>query len=363
MVERMSTDKLRQRKSFEGKSALFAVSVVAAFTGCGMHHGDMGDPSSTPIPPIGSEALFVVNGGSNDVTVISTSTHEIVGTISLENAAYPHHIYRSPDRSRLALAIPGADLSGGHGGGGHDGHGISGAILIMDATTGQTMASRRFGISNHNAAFSPDGKEIWTSQMASPGQVLVLDAATLATKTTIEVGNAPAEVTFNLDGKYVFAANGGSNSITVIDADTKAIVKTIAVGTTPVGAWPGRDSIMYVDNEGSKTITAIHGSTLEVVRTYALGFTPGMAATGPKGGLWVTDSDSGKVAIFPAASTVRQAHLAVGAGAHGIAFSGDDKAAYISNQSAGTVSVVDVETLTVKKTLAVGDKPNGMVVR
>lgn len=344
-------------------SILVGTVLSSVIFGCAMEHGMVDDPSSTPIPPIESEALFVVNGGSNSLSVVNSETNEVVGTILLKNAAYPHHVYLSPDRTRLALAIPGIDLSEGHDAGGHGGHGMVGAILIMDANTGETKASRRFDNSNHNAAFSPDGKEVWTSQMATPGKILVLDAASLATKETIDVGDGPAEVTFSVDGKYAFAANGGSNSVTVIDGATKGIVKTITVGNNPVGAWPGKDTIMYVDNEGSKTITAIHGSSLEIVRTYALGFTPGMAATSPEGELWVTDSDSGRVAVYPAGSTDKAAQIAVGPGAHGIAFSRDGKSAYISNQSAGTVSVIDVEIHSVKKTLTVGDKPNGMVIR
>jgi len=255
------------------------------------------------------------------------------------------------------------DLSGGHAGGHDGGQGMAGAILLMDATTGKTKVARIFDAPNHNAVFSPDGKEIWTSQMSSPGKLLVLDAAGLITLKTIAVGDSPAEVTFTQDGKYAFTANSKSGTVTVIDAATKAVVKTIPVGSNPVGAWPGADSMMYVDNEAAKTITAIHGSTLEVIRTYLLGFTPGMAATTPSGELWVTDAENGKVAIYPADSATKSGEVATGAGSHGIVFSRDGKTAYVSNQSAGTVSVIDVEGRSVKKTVTVGDKPNGMVVR
>lgn len=339
--------------------SLATAGILQLFIGCTMEHEAMEKPSSDPIPAIDYEALFVVNGGSNTLTIINASTNEIAGTISLRNATFPHHAYLSPDGSRLALAIPGMDLSGGHAGG----HAMTGAILLMEAATGETAASRTFENPNHNAAFSRDGKEIWTSQMAAKGKILVLDAGTLATKQTIEVGDSPAEVTFTLDGNYGFAANGKSNSVSVIDASTKSLVKTILVGAGPVGAWPGNDSIMYVDNEANQTITAIHGTTLEVVRTYLLGFTPGMAATSPNGDLWVTDSDNGKVVFYPAGTSIKSGEIATAAGAHGIAFSRNAKTAYVSNQTAGTVSVIDVEERKVKKALTVGDMPNGMAIR
>jgi YVTN family beta-propeller protein len=344
------------------KWTLSAAGLVVLLTGCAMEHGTLENPSSTPIPTIDFEALYVVNGGSNSVSVINTATNEIKGTIMLQNAAYPHHVYLSPDISLLALAFPGADLSGGHSGG-HGGHAVKGSLLVMEAATGKTKVSRTFESSNHNAVFSPDGKEIWTSQMTSPGKVLVLNASTLATLSTIAVGDLPAEVTFTRDGKYAFSANGQSNNVTVMDAVTKTVVKTIAVGLNPVGAWPGNDSIMYVDNETAKTISAIQVSTLEIVRTYSLGFTPGMATTSPSGDLWVTDSENGKVVIFTAGTIVKSSELATGAGAHGIAFSKDGNTAYVSNQMAGSVTVIDVVGLSVKKNLTVGSMPNGMAIR
>lgn len=344
--------------------SILAMAVMPAFfAGCAMDHGAMEKPSSNPIPSIDFEALFVVNGGSNTVSVINASTNEIAGTITLKNANFPHHASLSPDGSLLALAIPGNDMSGGHAGGHADGHAMAGAVLLMEAATGKTKASRTFESPNHNAAYSKDGKEIWTSQMAAKGAILVLESGSLATKQTIEVGDSPAEVTFTMDGKYAFAANGKSNTVSVIDAATKSVVKTIRVGTNPVGAWPGNDSLMYVDNETSQTITAIHGATLDTVRTYTLGFTPGMAATDAKGNLWVTDADNGKVVFYPSGSSFKSGDLATGAGAHGLAFSRDGKTAYVSNQAAGTVSVIDVESRAVKKAITVGDKPNGMVMR
>ena len=76
---------------------------------------------------------------------------------------------------------------------------MKGAILKLDALTGETKVARMLDATNHNGIFSPDGKEIWTSQMMMmPGMVLVLDATTLATKQSIDVGDMPAEVTFSL---------------------------------------------------------------------------------------------------------------------------------------------------------------------
>lgn len=330
----------------------------AAFGGDG---AGAGDRSTAPTDTFAYDALFVVNGGDNSISVINASTNEVAATKTLRNASFPHHLNLSPDKAFLAVAAPGRDLSAGHEG---DTGGESRAgILRLDARTGETRAARRLNRPNHNAIFSPDGREIWTSQMTMSGLVLVLDAATLTTKYAIGVGDMPAEVTFSPDGSYAFVANGGSNNVTVIDAATKAVETTVAVGTNPVGAWPGKNGMMYVDNESDKTLTVIDATSLNVVGTYNLGFVPGMAATAPNGELWVTDAEHGKVVFYSATADTKLGELATGGGPHGIAFSADGTTGYISNQNAGSVSVVDIPTRSVTKTIVVGAKPNGIVFR
>ena len=343
---------------------LGAAAIATALLSCEntAHNGHeyMADPSTIAITAITHDALYVVNGGDNSISVINTETDNIIGTIALQNIHYPHHISLSPDGGKLAIAVPGNDLSGGH-----EGHGsgtlVQGIVMMLDAKTGAMQSFKKLAVMNHNAAFSKDGQEIWTTQMSS-GTVLVLKAGNFELLKTIPVGSGPAEVSFSPDGKYAFVANGESDNVTVIDAALKTVVKTIPVGNNPVGAWPASNNVMYVDNETGKSITAIDASTLEIIRTYQLGFTPAMAAVvGTE--LWVTDTQNGKVVIFKTDSDEKVGEITTAAGAHAIAFNADKSKAYISNQNANSVSVIDVATKTVLKTITVGSKPNGIVFR
>jgi YVTN family beta-propeller protein len=323
-------------------------------------HATSDDPSSVPIARVDGPALYVVNGGDNSISVLDPAGRSL-GTIALKNVSFPHHVYLSPDKKKLAVGVPSADLSGGHAH--HAGHAGAGAVLVLDADTGATLASRRFEAPTHNAVFSADGREVWTALMRDAGEVLVLDAGTLEVKQRIAAGAQPAEVTFSADGKIAFVANGGSANVTVIDASTKAVLKTIAVDANPVGAWAGVDGAMYVDCETAKTIKAIDVKTLSVVRTYDLKFTPGMAATPSKSDLWITDADAGKVIFNETAQDNRTGDLATGSGAHAIAFSADGKTAYVTNQSAGSVTVIDVASKRATVTVPVGSRPNGLAYR
>lgn len=240
---------------------------------------------------------------------------------------------------------------------------MSSSILILDSQDGATRRARQLEQMNHNAVFSPDQQEVWTSQMTSPGSVLVLDASTLEIKATVPVENAPAEVTFSPDGRYAFVANTGSDSVSVVEVNSKMVLDTIQVGDEPVGAWPGSNGVMYIDNEAGKSLTAIDANTLAVLRTYSLGFTPAVATVSPDGNLWVTDADNGRVVLYSLTEDTMLGEIETGAGAHAIVFSTNGQSAYITNQGSDAVSVIDVASRAVVKTVDVGSKPNGIVFR
>lgn len=308
------------------------------------------------------DALYVVNGGdgqNGSITVVNADTARVAATFALRGAKWPHHVYLSPDRSRLAVAAPGVDLSGGHGE--QPPPGVRGEVIVVNARSGAIINRATMPAINHNAIYSADGREIWTAQMMT-GTVLVLDANTLQVKQEIRVGVMPHEVTLTPDGRHFYVANSMSGTVSVIDAATKTVVGTVAVGQRPVGAWQALNGYAYVDNEHSMTVSALHRRSLSVTTTFDLGFMPGMAQLGPDGHLWVTDSHHGRAVLY-SLDTVARHHIDTGAGAHAIAFSADGRWAYITNQTADSVSVIDVHRRRVVRTLPTGVKPNGMVFR
>ena len=324
-------------------------------------------------------AAYVVNGESNTISVIDISSDQLRKTFQLGESSmsgmnggngmdmkisWPHHFALHPSNNQLAIGAPGMDLSAGHAGGME---GMGGKIALVDAMGGKVDQVMDLPAMNHNAIYSPDGKELWTSQMEDAGKVLVYDAATLTLKNTIPVGMQPAEITFSQDGKVAFVANGMDNTVTAIDPVTKAVKATIPVGHDPVGAWTGADNKMYVDNEEGKSISIIDVATLQVEETIELGFTPAYATYLPAATpeLWVTDPDNGKVHYFlrMGSGWMNHGSIATGAGAHAVAFTSDGQKAFITNQLAGTVSVVDVPGKKKQTDVSVGQKPNGILIR
>ncbi len=310
-------------------------------------------------------AAYVVNGGSNNVSVIKLSDNTVSETIALNGATFPHHIYINPAKTKLAVAITATDLSGGHAG--HAGAKAGLKVQIIDAVTG--MIDKEIALSKmpHNAIFNTIGTELWIGQMDTiQSQVLVYNTSDWTLKNTINVGKGLSEVTFSNDGSMAFACNTMDGTVTLIDANTKMMLTTLTVGVDPVGAWSASNNKMYVDNEESQTISEISVSSMTVTSSINLGFKPGYVAYHTSSGeLWVSDATNGKVVYYTFISGVWtiQGNIITGADAHAITFNSDGKKAFITNQGARSVSVIDVASHIVTQTIIVGTKPNGIVIK
>ena len=104
------------------KNVISIVAIVAttifAFTisSCKKHDMDDMDHGGHTMLNINYPAAYIVNGTSNNISVIKLSDNTVTETINLNGATFPHHIYLNPAKTKLAVAITATDLSGGHAG-------------------------------------------------------------------------------------------------------------------------------------------------------------------------------------------------------------------------------------------------------
>lgn len=347
------------------KIFIVAIATISILSACKK------DEAMTMEKNITYPAAYVVNGESSTISVINLNTNTVTDSFELMNGSsmimYPHHVYhhQSSTMHHLTVGVPGMDLSAGHTGGMA---GMKGAVLVIDAVKGTITKNIELPMMNHNAVYSPNGTEIWTTQMHDDGMVLIFDATTYALKDSVMAGMESAEITFSADGSKAYVCNGGSNDVTVINPITKAVIATIPVGANPVGAWVGSDGKMYVDCETEKKIYSISVSGDYVYETISLTYTPAMVAHNSlKNELWISDPTNSKVHYYNWDGSMNMwmhgGEFVTGAGSHAIAFSNDKNTAYVTNQMANTVSVVNVATHTKLKDLAVGKKPNGIVLK
>lgn len=144
----------------------------------------------------------------------------------------------------------------------------------------------------------------------------------------------------------VYVADEGSNTVSVLDAESFQILATIAVGREPHN--------VQLSLDGKLAWVTTNGEVRKAEPT-----TKGMskdehAAMTAPGEVWGIDTASRTVV----------AKVPVGMHPAHVVLSSDGRIAYafISNTYANTVSVIDVKSLKVLKNVPVGRSPNGISV-
>jgi YVTN family beta-propeller protein len=309
-------------------------------------------------------AIYVVNGESSSISIIDAEGDSVVATIDMDDdgVLWPHHIAQSKDGLTLAIGVPGMDFSHGHGHGGM--MTMEGKVVLVNSKTGRINDIITTPSMVHNAVITPNGEEVWTGYM-SDKKIGVYNAKTGKLKTTIEVDQSPMDVQFSTSGKYAYVASQSGNVVDVIEVDSKKVVKRIPVGEAPIAPWVSANGFVYVTTEENPSLTIIDQSTNEAAPILKLNFPPGSAAamaSDQTHTVWVTDEKNGSVHLFRN-GTEQIAEISCGAGSHAITFNEAGTKAYVTNQFANTVSVIDVASRKVIKTIPVGKKPNGILYR
>ncbi len=100
--------------------------------------------------------------------------------------------------------------------------------------------------------------------------------------STVTVGTNPEGVAFDSTNGYIYVANSGSGTVSVIDGSTNAVVANVTVGTSPDKiAFDSTNGHLYVANFGSGTVSVIDGSTNTVVSQCDCGHQPGRSCIRP----------------------------------------------------------------------------------
>jgi len=203
----------------------------------------------------------------------------------------------------------------------------SNTVSVIDSSNNVATATIPVGSQPYGVAYATSTQEIYVTNLKG-NTVSVIDAnplsGTFNTVThTISVGVQPYYITSS--GSYVYCTNHISDTVSVINTGTHAVIATTIVGIGPL-ALKVLGSNLYVANFGS-TYGAAQG-TVSVIDTSS--------------------------STFPVKKTI-----VVGSGARGVAVSGSE--VYVSNFNDGTVSVINSSTNLVTNTITVGTEPRGML--
>ena len=160
-------------------------------------------------------------------------------------------------------------------------------------------------------------------------------------------GASPSGVA--LVGDLAYVANQGTNTVTVINTKTGAVVGSpIVVGSAPTGVLASADgSKVFVTNRTSGTVSVIRTLDNTVIGSVRVGTSPEQMAlnsTGTK--LYVTNYGSSNVSVVDVSGQTPSLDIAVGANPRGIAYAtvNGQPRVYVTRYNSSSVAVIDANT-------------------
>jgi len=213
--------------------------------------------------------------------------------------------------------------------------------------------------------------------------VSVINTTTNAVVADIPVGANPGGVAVSPDGKLVYVANSQSSNVSVISTLTNTVIYTIGVGNLPNSVAVSPDGkILYVANSNINTIANTADGSISIIdaTTYALitnvdiGNVIQSIAISPDGArLYVTESDgirgnsynSHVVVVNTASNTVSTSILlGMNNSPSDMAISPDGNYLYLTIPVSNTIEIISTSTGTVLSSipLGIGTNPVGITV-
>jgi len=231
--------------------------------------------------------------------------------------------------------------------------------LVSMAGRTSTMAKIMLPGSGADWAQTPDQKRIFVSA-PRVGKVAVVDAEGFKLAATIDAGKEPTRVVMQPDGKFLWVGNdgkgAGESGVTVINAETNAVVARMATGKGHHEiAFTDDSRTAFVSNRDDGTVTVIDVPTRTRNRDLKTGPLPiSIAFSSLAKALYVADGKDGTVTAYDATTFEPRRKIALKPGLGPMRFTSDGRYGLVVNPSQDALYVIDasgnelVNTVTVK---------------
>ncbi|MDQ2784610.1 MAG: YncE family protein, partial [Chloroflexota bacterium] len=235
---------------------------------------------------------------------------------------------------------------------------------LLNPTTGEI--TQQFDTQDRNVAglaYSPDGTHLYYAKGKDHkiGAAAIDPAGTATFESDIDTGAKtwPAGLSVSPDGATLYVALFGTNSMGIINLADRSVTKTVPAGSSPFGS--------YISPDGKAVYTSNWGGPLPQ---------PGDAVdplfpvnVDPKTGA----SAAGSLSVYDVATNTMRPEIAVGLHPTAMVFSKESTRLYVANSNEDTISVLDlnaasgtnpeIERISVRPDgLPFGSMPNGLAL-
>ncbi len=238
------------------------------------------------------------------------------------------------------------------------------ALKVWLDPTGQlveTVVRFKCGPGPQQAAFSPDGRELWVALLDGEGLEVYSPSTGAKTGEVSLGGEGTTDLVFTKNGETVYAVNMRSGTVYEIDRVSRAVKRTFATeGEAPkVLLLSPDEKTLWTANWGSSDVSEIDLASGTLVRRMPTVKTPrGLYCTSDAERLYVAGYASGEL---------QRIHLPTGEGTLVFktggsfwALAGDDARGllYVDDNALGAVFVVDLTTETATRLSTTDSRPN-----
>ena len=198
-----------------------------------------------------STKLYVVSSptsGNGTVTVIDAYSNTVLGTIDVQKD--PAAIVWCSARDKAYCMNP-----------------SSANVTVIDCQSDEVVGSVSLaGQTPNDIAYNPANDQIYVSSAAfqQNGKVRAIDCSTDTVRGSVTCAFSTGSVEVNPVSNKVYAANTGSNSVTVIDGATNRRVGTIPTGREPTPLLWVPPNTLFVGEYWDSTAAYLGGDELSI---------------------------------------------------------------------------------------------------
>jgi YVTN family beta-propeller protein len=224
--------------------------------------------------------IYVVNNGSNSLTVIDGASNTVAATVP--TGASPYFAAVNATTNMIYVANT-----------------SSNNVTVINGATNTVVATVSAGATPFAVAVNPASNQIYVANETG-NTVTVIDGPTNTVVATVSVGSTPFALAVNPATNQIYVMNVISNNVTVINGATNTVAATV-----PVGAYPQFLAVnlltnqIYVASVNGNNVTVIDGASNAVAATLSAGWTPFAIGVNPTTGVfYVANSNSSNVTVF-----------------------------------------------------------------
>ncbi len=215
-------------------------------------------------------------------------------------------------------------------------------VEVIDSATGKPVGAINGLKGIHGVVLDPDGKVGYISD-GGANAVIVFDRQNFTTLASIPAGTNPDGMTYEPVTKTVWAFNGRSSNVSVIDTGSRTVIATIALPGKPEFPQADGKGNVFDNIEDKNSIVKLDAKARTLTATWPLtdcDSPSGMAIDTAHHRLFSV-CDGGKMAVMDSESGKQIATASIGEGPDAAGYNAKAQLAFSSNGGDGTLSVVD----------------------